>query len=631
MSQKYLMQKFLKLQRASSILFFLLITGQFWGQSVVDDTTITNISYNQTTYFLKKDIKIGDTIRRPINEEPRMDFFQYTFVDSSLIQDLGAYGSAGYSYYQPYTKSLGWIDGIQVYQHLAYQDKEVKYYDSKVPHSSLTYRKNFGGAEFVQGKYTQSMGKTTNFGGQLRRFTAPISWGSNPNNDKYNTNFAILLHGSFISKNQLYKILVNYRFMNHQTKENGGIQFDSTTSDTDSLIGQDAILFKLTGAKSQEKRNEWSVYQEFSPFKKGQAKLFYEINRSKKVNQYLDNNLATNQSYYKDFNFSKVITKDSNVYRLIENVAGINGKFSQVSYAGYVKNRLWKYDSDTNRWDTATVKIKRLTDLYAGGQLFYQTKARNVYGNLNFEIGIDGTRKFDFISDFRFLKFTYLDLKNQNTLRQKSYKENHYSWSNNYDPYVVQVMKIEPYYATKKIGVSAFYSTQQYSNFVYFGADYRPIQDTVTRKTTSIGAELKLKLNARFQLMQFVNYTDIKNIPFLAAPNLYWHTNVNYKFGIKKLSALKAVLGLDFFYFSSYKPFVYRPELQNFAVQTSYTEKGYPVLDVYAVFKYKTVNVSLKARNLLQNILGDNGYYPVYGHFGQRRSIELGLTYNFFR
>lgn len=601
-----------------------------FSQSLVDDSTITNISFSQTKYFTKQDVFVGDTIRRSIDDNSRFDLFQHSFLDDNLIQDLGMFASAGYSMYIPYNKNLGNFDGINVYDYLAYQDNQVKYFDTKVPYSNLAFRQNFGGALLASGAYTQSRSDIFNFGFEFKRSRTPLNFGSNPEDVKFSENTTALIHASFITPSKLYKALINFRFMNQSVFETGGVVFANDSINTDSLITQIFAEQKLVNAFSQEKRNEWSFYQELSPFKNGEIKLFHSFDRTKKVNRYEDLNLKTNKSYYQNFYQDTTITKDSNVYRVVENKIGLSGKFGQVSYAGYLKNRSWIYEADTNLWDTASVSIKRKNDLYFGGDLFYQTKARNVNARLNLEIGVDGTRKFDFVSDFKYLKIKFLDLKNLVSLRQQNYQENHYLWSNNFSPYSVREIRIEPYYSSKKIAVSAFWSTQTYTNFVYYSKELVPFQDSTSQDGQLIGFSGKMKLT-KWYFSQFFQIASVDKLVFMSVPKLYSHTNIAYNFSFKKLRSLKMAVGSDLYFFTKYSPLGFRSDLQNFVVQDKLVQKEYLILDTYLVVEYKTVDFSLKGINLLQGAARRNGYYPTANYFGRKRGVEIGARWSFFR
>ena len=400
--------------------------------------------------------------------------------------------------------------------------------------------------------------------------------------------------------------------------------------DTDSILVETYVVPNLNvSAFSQEKRNEWSFYQEASPFKDGEVKLFHSLDRTKKVNRYEDKSLQSNASYYNAFYLDSTATKDSNVYKVIENKIGVSGRFNQVSYAGYIKNRLWKYESDTNMWDSASVKVKRINDFYFGGDLFYQTKARDVNAKLSLELGADGTHKYDFVSDLKFLKLKYLDLKNLASLRQTNYQENNYSWSNSFDHYTLREMRLEPYYKGKKFYVSAFWSKQEYNGFVYYNTANLPVQDTVSREGQLYGFSGRFKLN-KWSISEFIQLADVSKIPFMSVPEMYNHTSVTYSFHLKKLTSLKIKVGADAYYFSSYKPMKYRSDLQSFTLQDDFKQKAYTIVDLFCNIKYKTVDFSLKGTNLLQG-LGSNGYFPTNGYIGRKRGVELGLRWSFFR
>lgn len=596
---------------------------------LVDDSTVTNISLNQTGYYLKNDVFIGDTIRREIKQEERFDIYRYNLLPGQMTQNLGMYGSASLNLMTPYNTNLGAYDGISIYEHLAYQDADVKYYDTKVPYSFMSYRQSFGGTSYADGGYTQSVGESSNLGFEVRRFSTPINLGANPNNDQYSENTAFKFHASHLSKNGLYKALLNYRYMKNSANEIGGASYDSTMTNKDSVITIDYVETLLSGVVSEEKRNEWSFYQELSPFSNGGLKLFHSFDRTKKVNSYKDKSLSANRDYYGVLADTVTALQDSNVYKVIENKVGINGRLGQISYSGYLKNRLWKYESDTNRWDTSTVVLNYESDFYVGGDLFFQNKKRDVHALLEAEFGLDGTSKVELTSDLKYLKLSYLTLSNRTGLKQEKFQERHYQWDNDFKNYFVTDLKIEPYFKGKKIYASAYYRLQTYKNYVYYSDSLTPIQDNETRLANYIGGQVQIKLN-KWKIGQYVQMATLDNVKFIAVPEVYAQTNIDYNFKVKWLPALRTNIGFDVIYFSEYKPMAFRSDLQSFVSQDEFLEDGYVKLDVYVNFRYKTVQVSVKGINLLEGVMSE-GYYPTVGYFGKKKGVELGIKWMFFR
>ena len=435
----------LKSRNSLSILFCLLTSFSF-AQSIVDDSTVTNNNFDQTHYFLKEDVFSGDTIRRPINFEHRFDFFQHNFIDTNLRQNLGLYASASLDQLKPYNDELGVSDGINVYDYLAFQDKDIRYYDTKVPYSWLKFRQNFDGTLSGEGVYSQSINSEGNIGGQFRRTFVPLNFGTNPNNEPYSENTVILLHASYISKSKKYKALLQYNFLDESVNENGGADLRgiNTSESRDSLIGEDFVATRITDVEARERRNNVSFYQELSPFKNGEIKLFHNFDRNRKSNQYSDDNIGLEDqlSYYRNIvNIDTASTLDSNVFTSISNKIGVNGRLSQVTYAVYLKHRLWKYYDEF--FDD---KDNFNNELYFGGKLSYISKNRKIKTNALIELGGDSFSKIQLTGNLKYLKFDFLTLENRAALRFTDLFENHFSTpeGRNFRNYRVTDLKITP-------------------------------------------------------------------------------------------------------------------------------------------------------------------------------------------
>lgn len=610
-----------------NIFSFLIILGFVSHSQIVDDSTKQDISFDRTGYFLKEDIYRSDTNLRPLTYDDRFDVYQYNFNDSCLIQNLGVHGSAGRKYFESFNTELGNFDGVDVYEYLAFQDEDVKYYDTKTPFSYMAYRQNVGGPGQFEAEFSRSHEDIASVGFQLRRISSPFNQGLNPDDVLLLDNTALLVNGSFQAPNGKYKILANYRYMKQNVNENGGaIQVDTISSDD--LILEDFVDTHLSGVQVQEKRNEWSVYQEYLPFGAGAFKLFHELDRIKKVNSYIDNSVGSHVDFYKNTYLSPEATQDSNVYRAITNKVGINGAYKAISYSGFLKNRWWKYESDTNLWDTSTVVKKRLSDNYLGGTLGFKTKKAN--GNGLLEIGLDGTSKVSLNTDLRFLKINFLNLVNRPTIRQNSWQENHFSWQNDFRNIEVQDLQIKPYFRNKKVDLYGMLRLQSLKNYIYYSDSLIPVQDKERQSIFVVGAHAGVELG-NFYLSNYSQYANLGNAFYLPTPEFYSHLNVNYSLrSISWLRALRGKIGVDAFYFSSHNPLQFRADLQAFAVQNELQDDGYLKADAYLDLKYKTVQFTLKGVNLLQSLSGNDGYYPTFGYFGRKRGVEFGIKWMFF-
>lgn len=595
---------------------------------IVDDSTVTNLSFSQTHYYLKKDIIRGDTNLRQILEDHRFDIFHHNFEESNLRQVLGIYASAGRSYLSDFPEELGNHDGLDSYEYLVFQEQEVKYYDTKTPYSSLTYQQGLGSQGLLEGEYAQSFQNIATIGAKVRRITSNDHLGTNPNNLSYSENIALQFNGAYQSRNGFYKGLINYRYMKHDISEHGGALLDSAAlTDLDGLILADFVPKNLTNVSVIDKRNEWSIYQELRPFENDKFKLFHELNRIKKVNSYFDDNVQTNQTYYPAILLDSAATQDSNVFRMIENKVGLSGRLADFSYAVFLKNRLWKYEADTNLTDSATVTFNRQSDSYIGGSIDYQKN--KLAGDIYLELGLDGTRKLEANADFKFLKVSYLNLVNRPSLRSLSWSDNHFSWQNDFDNVGITRLKVEPYVHLKKIKLGAFATLQSYNNYVYYGNDFMPVQESDRKSIVVYGARAQFKWK-QFKFYQFAQFAQLNEADFVRMPTTYTHSNVDYTYRFKKLRALDMNLGFDLFYFNSHSPMLYRSDIQRFATQDGFVDEGYLKLDGYLNVRYKTVSAYIKAVNLLQGLNRNNGYYPAVGYFGRKRAVEIGLKWVFF-
>lgn len=631
---------------------------------ILDDSTKQIYGAHSTKYFSEDEISHLTSQRYQIDTTLH-NYHQWEYLfdkEGNFYQDLGAIGSASQSiYYQP-VKSAGKKLGRDAFSLFAYDNDEVRYFDTKSPHSNFHYQQGSNGQAQLDALFSQSINENINYGFTFKRFSAIDQIGVNTKKNPFTDHYSAQIFTSIQSKNKRYHILANYRYFNHTVFEKGGIYLDSLAAGFD--VAPDSLYNEyefalLDGVKVQDRRNNYHVYQHYQLLDSNQTfYLFHEFDREKQINFYEDRLLQTernviggssNADFYQQNQvyFSPTETVDSTIYNMYQNKLGLKGKLVGVYYEGFVKLRNYRFKHYFQEFPDYQ------SELYIGGVLERSVNDKYIV-NTALEVSPEtGDYLGSVYGKYKDIKVGYTSSLQPSTIFQDGFYSNHIQWQ---EPNLKRVFSSTIYGEAKwkhkeTSFVKGFFDMSFLKNYVYFGSDSLVDQEEKAFQLLNIGFDAQLKWKNLYfrEFLKFAtSSSEVYNVPTInSISQIYWQKPISLvknKENSDKKKLLLIQLGADIFYKSSYYANAYLPisqqfYLQNTNHQNSMATQGYATVDLFLNIQLKKIRAFVKIAHVNQGFLdGDfetqgvlpKGYQTTPYFIGKKRTLEFGIGWMFF-
>lgn len=423
------------------------------GTNGIDDSTKVIYGPKSTRYVLEDDI--FNNRRKLYTLDTTMDeVHRFTYVQRSknMYQDLGELGTPMRPVFLQVPQQLGAQSGYYVFSPYAFQNQDVKYFDTKSPYTDMYIALGGNNQNILRFDMAQNISPRWNVGFDIQRFTAQKQFGTSGNNDPYKLlaqNWGVQLHTNYRSKNDKYTLLANFINMNHSVDEQGGVLPGQTA-------GGDPIPFNYTGdarlrsgtANTQgphgwEIRNNWHVYHQYILDKGFQ--LYHKFDYQTQKNFYRDDTLRLNLTDANLTDSSQVRTfyptvlgdtsrlEQHSRFRLFENQFGIKGvaqyKGASFNYRAYLRIRNYAQSmlyntSRTNYNEYGTNRI----ETFVGGWLGYYFPDSLSRLTAETELGAGGSYRIQGQVESKFLTAGGSYLNVEPTLLQERFQSKVYVW-----------------------------------------------------------------------------------------------------------------------------------------------------------------------------------------------------------
>lgn len=547
--------------------------------------------------------------------------YEMWYRDGNISQDLGSIGSSVKPIYYSAPKTLGLTSGHTGFDPFAFKNSEVKYFDTKRPYSNLDVIMGGNGRQFFKADFGRNIDERSSFGLVFRRLTSIDPIGSNPSKDPFANHYSAQVFFNYHTKNQRYYLLANYRWVNHRLFETGGVKVDSTLEYPDAYFS-DVAQPNLTQVTSNDRRNNWHIYQQFNVFDSSTSlQLFHVFDREKQKYQYLDEGLENNLNYYPNIYNDSTITNDSSSFEVIANKAGVKGSFKGLNYTGYLFNRLFYHSRNDS------VNYSNYEN-YAGGSLGYNIDDLDFGVSGDFMIMLNGEYShIGLEAKYKGLKFSYSDDVYSPSMLSQEYFGNHYLWLKTFNAIQSTSYKLSYRLRLKKFIFQPELGIDQIQDLVYYDSTSNPYQEEGIITAIYLGAKFSLDFK-KIGWRGFGKYYEI-NSDLLRAPKLFLHNQVYLK-GKLFNNVMDFETGIDIYYRSSYKGYGYQAVTQQFILQDSELFWDTWIIDLYFNFKVKNLTLFFKINHVNRGLGSNNGYLSTAGYPGQRRAIGFGVRWKLF-
>lgn len=612
------------------LLFICLLTVATSSFSqLLDDSTKAIYGGHSTYYFHERQVLEQDSSL--FQEDTTLvtyHIWNYTYRKGTAYQDLGVLGSPQQSVFPEIKRNTGVRLGYDRNSAFVYQNEDIKYYDTKSPFSEMTYYQNVKGQEYFNGTFSRSAGENFNIGFQLTRFSAERQAGANTSEegfmDVYNANAFTSIKGF---KNK-YRLLANFKYLDYETLENGGIFNDGDDNNADSLYDEFEQV-NLSSVHAEDKRANYHLYHHFSFDSIGSLQLFQSFDRIKQRNYFTITDASvreetglSNFDFFPGINIDSTQTRDSTVYTSYETVSGLKGRLGQLFYMGYAKLRTY----DFNSLDSVETNISTGKEFYLGGELM-RPLWKGALLRLEGELSEDGyLRSNSSLKSSLFdLNFNYLVAPAD--LLQTRLGNNHFQWDNDFSNVSTinlnATVKLE--FDALKIQLKGDYLMN--SDLVYYDQDVQPIQHNGSVGVTKVGAKIQYSLQ-KWVFTEESTFGASSNDAVIRIPSYFNHLQLAYRNSPKGKKYL-VMIGLDVYSRGAYYAGAYMPMIQQFYLQDEIELKAYTWVDAFVSLRVKNARIFVKVPHVTQGVFG-RGYQVTPYYTGTDRALELGFNWRFY-
>ena len=203
---------------------------------------------------------------------------------------------------------------------------------------------------------------------------------------------------------------------------------------------------------------------------------------------------------------------------------------------------------------------------------------------------------------------------------------NHYMWSNNFGK--EYETKFNVAFTVPDHGIELGFWQSVVKDKIYYGADCMPTQHSGAVSLTSIYAQKDftikgLHLNHRV-LVQLTSNREVVPVPLVSAFLSYY-----YEFWVKR-DVLRAQIGLDGRFNTSYYAQGYNPALSVFYNQNEVQVGNYPYIDAFISAKWKRMRILLKYQHLNKGLFGNGEAFQIARYPLNPGMFKIGISWTFY-
>ncbi|HET6244050.1 MAG: hypothetical protein H0V01_02525 [Bacteroidetes bacterium] len=557
-------------------------------------------------------------------------FHRYNPAYRAFYYTLGNIGLAHHSFVFRPNVNLGFTFGINNFKLWELTSYNTLFFNTRIPYTEANLVVGSKGEQYFQGIHTQNITKDWNFSFQFNKIRSSGFY-QNQQSDVTNMSFG----SNYLSENKKYGIFLNAFYNNLIAGENGGLS-DESYIDDDSRLTH----VNLNGAYSRRnsKGFKGKQYYNFTSFidsvpdSDTSFVLNYNVNKgfyhSFSLEDYRmlfkDDNIIP--SYYPAIYFDSLATLDSSQFKIVSNEIGWNDYNKLLMYSVSFEHQYSKVYLNL-------LERNFYFSNYTFKSSINRSKRNNYFWKVSSSYIVGGDNKGDYMLngelDYSPAKNHLINLNlgvvhSSPYFMYNRYYSNHYKWENNFDKNEFYTAIIS--YSNPKMKFKSAVSTSLLNNYIYFNYQAVPQQLQSPCVVTIIKAEKSFKWK-RFNLLTELVYQNVSNTNIIRVPDLISRNALFYEFGSNK--DLKLQVGLEGFYFSSFKNYRYMPVTGQFFLQDDYVQGNYPFIDFFVNMRIKQARVFFKIDHLNENLLERN-FFILPGYPSGERAFRVGISWVFY-
>lgn len=342
-------------------------------------------------------------------------------------------------------------------------------------------------------------------------------------------------------------------------------------------------------------------------------------------------------AFYKNTYYGDHRTLDLNRKWQLRNVLALelNQDINPFGFAAgvFVEHEYIHYSAATdtfrlNNYNSNNVRVGGVIKRRSKGWLQYEALVQtDISGEKAGDYLLKGTLASDFSfakepvhleADARIYQETYLNYYN-------ALNTNHFKWTYNFD--AKQAQQFGARLSLPKRDISIGVRAENVNNLMYFGLDSLPTQSNDLIQV--LAADVKVGLHfGVFNWENQIVYQQSSDSKALPLPELTLYSNMYYK--AKWFKVLDSQIGVSCRYNTAYYGNLFVPSTGAFVHQNKQLIGNYPLSNIYANFKVRTVRFFLQYTNATQRLLDTRDYFEMTAHPLNPSTIQFGFSWNFY-
>jgi Putative porin len=616
-------------------------------------TTQENIQYNQKGYkAIADDMSISEIHR-------------FTFVQQhgNKLQNLGNNGTATKPIFYTLPDNIGVVSGFHAYDIYFRSPYQVRYYDTKSPHTKLHVMLARFGSFHADICHSRNVTPNWNIGANFRNIMTDKEWIPAKDRDKNVISYGLDFFTHYKTNGANYQLLAHLLLAKHRVRETGGIYTNTylnskkDTANTKHTIEEEIwrvrnIMNRLgtkdrdlkKNPESSDVRKRLHVYHQLAITEELWG--YHELEIQKKKHQFKAESLLDeqNRKFLRDRDVDVVNAIDTTTAVWdAQNELGIKGDRNNWFYCGYFRHKkieLRPQQKEDNQ---------DLYEHYVGLRTRYQRTNSNDFLHLSGEYLLQGYYKARLAYEGANFDLAYEQVKHKPSLLAQCYHGYHRNWDQQFTPttatqisgalrLVSTSVQLRPHVRFTRIS-DHIYFEHQFKGPQYHKRDQRYMMIAVPKQAKQhtdmvmLGTDMDLALGAHIRWdSEFTaarelesNAKELFNMPALLVNSKLYYTNTTAA-GNGTLET-----GIDVHWKSSYMADGYDPVTQQFYLQDECTVYSYPIIDLFLNFRIKNFSAFLKFSHCNESWLAPaSGYFVTPLYPGQKKAFDIGFSWLFF-
>ncbi len=541
----------------------------------------------------------------------------------------------------------------------------IRYYRSFAPYSNIAYSFGKGKEQLFSVTHSQHLARGLSFGVDLRIINSVGLY-----NRQKSDNSSVAIQGQFVSDNERYAVLANYRNNRFKWRENGGIVYDTvfTTNyeadrkriatwlgNADNLIkesgfqinqfyyfGRNPRLIENPDAASDTLLNTIKADTGSQIRTAPPGKLFFNPERTNFFrhtftytrNALLYTDANPRSGFYPEIYADSVSTFDSVFFHEFTNELIFEGGVGKARGSGkaVLLRAGIEHTFSTYKNDTIIRRFNRLTPFaYISANAFGIAKAE---GKIWFSNGapFNGDKgiaamltlpAFDNSTSWGNLYASLaLDALQPEYLYQ-FHTSNHFRWENSFGQQTILSGKV----MYKRKYFQAGFNIYNLDGWVYFNENAHPARADGSITVSQLYGLADITLGS-IGLQAFAIWQNASKSDLLRLPDLAGRVTATYSVALFK-RALYLQTGLSLMFNTAFYADAYMPALRSYYLQNRVKTGDYPYMDGFVNLRVKRARLFLVLKHMNSGLSGYN-YIMVPSYPMPDRGLRFGVSWNFF-